>query len=779
MKAPLDSMSSAPSDAPPDSPPQFANISRRGFLVGMSALGGLVLAVGFPGALRAEDKPKYGADGMADGWVDDPLAFVSIGEDGTVTIVVHRSEMGQGVRTSMAMIVADELEADWKRVRVVQAPGDQKRFGNQDTDGSRSTRHFFGPMRRVGAAARTMLETAAAARWNVPVSEVEARNHEVVHRPSGRRLGYGELAYDASKLPVPPRETLRLKDPSQFRYIGKDDVKLIDGPDIVSGKAQYGIDTRLPGMLFAVVARPPVYEGKVVKYDATEALRVPGVVRVVEIESSQPPAQFNPLGGVAVIAQNTSAAIKGREALKIEWEDGPNRGYDSVAYKAMLEELARKPGKVVRNEGDVAAAMARAARRYEAEYYVPHHAHATMEPPAATVRIVDGKCEAWAGIQSPQTARDLIAKRLGMPVENVTVNVTLLGGGFGRKSKPDFMLEAAVLSKAMGGAPVKVTWTREDDLRNSYYHTVSFQHLEAGLDGQGKPIAWLHRTAAPTIMSTFDASAKNQAAFELGMTAINMPFVIPNVRIEDPEVPAQTRIGWFRSVSNIPHAFAVQSFVAELAAAAGQDPKDFLLELLGPPRRIDTRKQGDTWNYGESPERYVVDTGRLRGVVETAAREAGWGKRLPKGGGQGVAVAYSFVTYVAAVVQVAVDDAGELSVPRVDIAVDCGAQINPDRVRSQLEGACIMGLTLATGAEITYKAGRVVQNNYGDYEVLRMAAAPREIRVHMVPGNFDEPLGGVGEPGVPPIAPALCNAIFAATGKRIRSLPIHDQLKTA
>src|SRR2546422_10984901 len=382
--------------------------------------------------------------------------------------------------------------------------------------------------------------------------------------------------------------------------------------------------------------------------------------------------------------------MQGRRALKITWDDGPNASYDSVTYKAALEASARKPGKVVRNDGDFDKAAAGAAKRHQAEYYVPHLAHATMEPPAATARITGGKCEVWGCFQSPQAARDMVAKRLGMSADDVTVHVTLLGGGFGRKSKPDYGIEAAVLSKGVDGKPVKVTWTRDDDLHNGYYHTVSVEHLEAGVDARGKPVAWLHRSVAPTIISTFDPAAKNEAPFALGMAVINVPFAIPNVRIENPEATAHTRIGWFRSVSNIPHAFAVQSFVAELAAAAGRDPKDFLLEVIGPARQVSPETLGDAWNHGESPERYPVDTGRLRRVVETAAREAGWGKQLPKGHGQGVAVAYSFVSYVAAVVEAAVDGNGELSIPRVDMAVDCGAQINPDRVRSQLEGACIM-----------------------------------------------------------------------------------------
>ncbi|MET0329946.1 MAG: xanthine dehydrogenase family protein molybdopterin-binding subunit [Dyella sp.] len=759
----------------------ICNESRRSFLLGFGA-GSLLLAVGGLSfsrtAIGAPDK-QYGGAGMEHGLRDDPHLFVEIAADGSVSILCIRSEMGQGVRTSVAMVIADELGADWSRVKVKQATGDEDRYGNQNTDGSRSLRQSFAALRRAGAAARLMLEQAAATTWGVPLSDVSTGVHEVAHAASGRTLGFGALAVKAAALPAPKPDMLALKNPTEFRYIGKGKTDLIDGGDIVSGSAHYGIDTRLDGMLYAVVARPPVYGDTLASYDASAAEKRPGVVKIMSLDSAALPSGFQPLGGVAVIAQDTWSAIDARQQLKIQWHAGPNTGYDSTAYRAQLEQATQQPGKLIRNDGDVASAWAGTAKRVSATYYIPHLAHASMEPPAAVATVTEGLCEVWTCIQAPQEARTQVAKALGLPLESVTINVTLLGGGFGRKSKPDYVVEAALLSRAMG-KPVKLTWTREDDITNDYFHAVSMEHFEAALDSAGKVTGWLHRSAAPSIASTFAPDTGHEAAGELNQGITDLPFAIPNIRIENPEARAHTRIGWFRSVYNIPHAFGIQSFVAELAHAAGRDHKDFLIELLGPDRQFQPDALVPVGNYGENPTLYPVDTARWKRVIETVANAARWGQPLPKGRGRGIAAHRSFVTYTAVVCEVDVASDGSVSIPRVDIAIDCGPQVNPERVRSQMEGAVIMGIGLAMHGQITFKNGRTEQTNFNAFRVLRMSESPREIHVHLVASdNFEQPLGGVGEPGLPPVAPALANAIFAATGTRIRNLPITGQLGAA
>jgi isoquinoline 1-oxidoreductase beta subunit len=750
----------------------ITNFSRRDLFKGTAVAFGLVLGfhIGFRKLPFAEAAEPLGFE---------PNAFVSIDETGLVTIVASRAEMGTGIKTDLPLVLADELEADWNRVRVVQAQGDPK-YGDQNTDGSRSTWQFFAPMRLAGATARQMLEMAAAQTWNVPLGDCRAQNGFVVHSPSGRKLSFGDLAKLAAALPVPPADQVQLKDRKDWRYIGKPRA-IVDLKDIVRGRATYGIDVVVPGMKYASVERCPVYGGKVKSFDPKDALSVAGVERVVEIPATPMPSGFKPLGGIAVIANNTWSAQQGRERLKIEWDYGPNAGHDSGAYRAELETTAREPGKVVRDEGDVDSALASASRRVSADYFVPHLAHAQMEVPNAVAHWVGGACETWSPTQNPTQVRQTVAEVLGVNETDVTVNVTLLGGGFGRKSKPDYVAEAALLSR-MVGAPIKVTWTREDDIQHDYYHAICAQHLEAGLDQDGRARAWLHRTVFPPIEATFQPNVVYGSGGELGQGVVDMPYDIPNVRCENGTAANHVRIGWYRSVYNIPHAFAVCSFADELAAAAGKDPVEYLRELIGPPRILDLKALGvlvDYPNYGvkqlapQIADQYLIDAARLRGVLDLAVANSNWGRKLPPRQGRGVAVHRSFLSYVAVVAQVAVGNDGQVTIPRLDMAIDCGTIVNPDRVRAQLDGAAIMSIGNALYGNITVKEGRIEQSNYTDYLVPRIDITP-ETHVYFVE-NKHLP-GGVGEPGVPPTAPAICNAIYAATAKRIRALPVDPQL---
>ncbi|HEX3748028.1 MAG TPA: molybdopterin cofactor-binding domain-containing protein [Bryobacteraceae bacterium] len=742
---------------------KIRNCSRRRFLRQSFGAGAFVLGARYlpaPAAAALEDA------------VFRPNVFVGVKSDGTVLIVAHRSEMGTSSRTSVPMILADEMEADWKRVQLEQAIGDAK-YGDQDTDGSHSVRSFFGVMQECGAAARTMLVQAGAAEWGVPAAECKATLHQVVHTPSGKKLGYGDLAAAAARLPVPAKSSLIFKKKSEYRYIGKD-MPIYDLAAITHGTAVFGMDAKVDGMVYASVEHSPVLGGKIKSLDNKDALAVRGVSQTLVLPDFKPPHAFQALGGVAVIADNTWAAFQGRKKLKIAWDPGANGSYTSSEYKKQLQSTARQPGKVVRQVGDVEKGLGGAAKVLEAEYYVPLLAHAAMEPEVAVADFRGGKCTLWAPVQNPQAVQDTVAAALGIDKKDVICNVTLLGGGFGRKSKPDFCAEAAILSKQLG-KPVKVVWTREDDIRFDYYHSVDAMYLKAGLDATGKPAAWLQRTVFPSIDSTFGLGVKYGGAGELGMGFVDWPFDIPNIRAENGEAVNHVRIGWMRSVANIYHAFAICSFADECAHAAGRDPKDYLLELIGPPRIVDLKAQGVAYANMGPIETYPVDAGRLRNVVEIVAEKSGWGKRtLPKGHALGIAAHRSFLTYIATVVEVAIGPGGKISIPRVDTVVDAGMIVNPDRVRSQFEGAAVFGASLALMGSITATNGKIDQSNYHNYPVARIHEAPYETHVHIV--ESDAPPAGVGEPGVPPFAPALCNAIFAATGKRIRELPIGKQL---
>jgi isoquinoline 1-oxidoreductase beta subunit len=583
-------------------------------------------------------------------------------------------------------------------------------------------------------------------------------------------LGYGELAKAASTLPVPKKEDLKFKTKDQWRYIGKGTVSY-DLTDLCTGKAGFGMDAKLDGMVYASIEHSPVFGGKVKSYDEKAPLQVSGVRQVVTIDPFTPPAGFQPLGGVAVIADNTWAAFQGRKKLNVVWESSPHASYNSDSYKKELQQTARTPGKVVRSEGDVDSVFGKGGEVFEADYYVPLLAHASMEPMVALAEYKNGQVITWAPTQNPQEVQNTVSKAVGVSKEKVTCNVTLLGGGFGRKSKPDYVAEAAVLSKKVG-KPVKVVWTRQDDIKFGYYNTVAAMYIKAALDSKGKPTAWLQRSVFPPIGATFDVNTVYGEAGDLQQGWTDIPYALPNLRVENGPAKAHVRIGWLRSVANIYHGFAVQSFSDELAHRAGRDPVDYLLELLGPPRKLDLKAFGYP-NYDGSPDDFPLDIGRLRHVVEMAAEKSNWGKKkLGNGSGMGIAVHRSFLTYVASVVEVEMNDAGDITIPRVDTVVDAGLVANPEATRNQFEGAAVFGTSLARFGEITAKDGVIEQSNFDDYPVARINEAPRQTNVYLV--DNDAPPAGVGEPGVPPFAPALCNAIFAATGKRVRELPLSN-----
>jgi isoquinoline 1-oxidoreductase beta subunit len=735
------------------------NVSRRNFIKGVGiASTSMVIGVQFsPRTFAASSSDEFSPD-----------VFISMDKKGTVTVISHRSEMGQGIRSSLPLLIADEMECDWDRVVVEQAIGDAK-YGSQNTDGSRSVRRFYFRLKQAGAAARTMLQQAAAQVWKVQPEDVTIYNHQAKLNNSDKVLDFAQLGEIAATLPIPDKSKLTLKTEAEHRYVGKENMDNLDGKGIVTGTAIFGFDVEVPNMKYAVIARPPVVFGKVKSLDDSEALKVPGVIKIVTMPPLSPPAVFNMLGGVAVIAENTWAAIEGRKKLKIEWEHGANASYNTRAHEAVFKKALDNPPHVIRNRGDWDNAKSSADKVITQDYVVGGLAHATMEPPAATAIVNDKGVDVWTCTQTPQSAQRSAMGVMKYPKEranDVDIHVTLLGGGFGRKSKPDYIAEAVFLANETK-MPVKVQWTREDEIKHGYYHSPSYQRLSATFDKENNATGWYHSMVNHPIAATFNPNAKQAGSAELGQG--DVPFDLPNIKVLNGESDTFMRIGWVRSVTNINNAFAACSFADEMAFEAGKDPKEYLLQLIGKDQHVDLMKDGFKYgNYGEKPDVYPVDTARLKNVIELVAKKAGWGKKLAKGHGMGIAAHRSFCGYIATVVEVSSNN-GKIKLENITYAVDSGKIINPDRVRSQMEGAAIFSTSIAFYGEITADKGIIEQSNFHDYEMARMSQIPN-IDVHIV--KSEEPPAGVGEPGVPPFAPALCNAIFAATGIRYRRLPL-------
>ena len=745
------------------------NVSRRHFLGATLSTSAFVLAAQvLPRSAFAQDAAVRT---RAQGSPLNPSVYLGIETDGRIYIITHRSEMGTGIRTTLPLVAADELDADWSFVTIEQGLGDTK-YGDQNTDGSRSIRDFYDAFRQAGAAARSMLVQAAAARWKVPASEITIQNSILIHGKSNRRLAFATVVPEAAKLPVPKNEDLKFKNKADLNVVGKER-EIYDLRDITTGKAQFGLDTMRDGMVFASIEHPPVVGASVKSVDDTAARAVKGVQQTITLPAPKPPLMFQTLGGVAVIADNTWAAFKGRKALKIEWnEPANNAGFESGAFKNQLVATVGKPQKVVRNLGNVDAEFAKGGKVIEATYTTPMLAHAAMEPPAAVAEFKNGKVEVWTSTQNPQAAQETVAAALGIDKKDVTCHVTLLGGGFGRKSKPDFAAEAALLSKQLG-KPVKVVWNREDDIRHDFYHAAAAVYHKAVLGPNGLPTALLHRSAFQPIASTFAGDVEYPLPFELDLALTDAPYDVANIRAENGPARANVRIGWFRAVTNNFHFFALGSFMDELAHAAGKDPLEFLLASIGPGKVLDLKAQGVEYsNYGAPYDKYPIDTRRLRKVLEVAGEKSGWAKlKSGNGKGYGIAAHRSFNTYVASVVHVEMDGRGGFRVPRIDQVVDCGMAINPDRVRSQMEGAAVMGVGLARTGEITALNGSIQQSNFDRFQVARMTDAPYQVNVHFVESGALPT--GVGEPGLPPVIAALGNALYAATGKRARELPLN------
>ena len=739
------------------------NVSRRGFLkLASVASGSFVLGMNLP----------LGAAQAAQGSIANHELnfFVSIANDGLVTLVCHRSEMGQGIRTSVPQIIAEELGANWDKITVVQAQGDEK-YGSQNTGGSASIRNHFTSIRQLGAIARDMLEQAAANIWQVDKAQVKAENHAVIHIKTGQKISFAELASHAAKLEPPKAETVKLKAISDFSLIGKD-VKLTDLDEIVAGQAQYAQDIQFPDMLIATIIRPPVVGGKVLSFDATEAKKVKGVFDVIALKPRSIPVTTNPLSGVAVLANNTWSALEGRKKLKIKWDLGEKQNHNSDEFKAELLEKVSKKGEHVAAKGDVYAHQFDEEKTVEASYSIPYIHHAPMETPAATAIVTDEKCTIWAGTQAPQWARNKAAQELGIKKEDIAkveVNQTLMGGAFGRKSKSDFIVEAVELAKATK-RPVKVIWSREDDIQHGYYHSISANYHKAELTKDGSADFWLSRNAYPPISWLWNPDAKTPSDFMLGLGFADIPFELNNLSIEKHEADSFVRPGWVRSVACINNGFALGSFVDELAVKAKIPTQQMWLNLLGSDRFVDPADYGYKHaNYELDIKEHPLDTKRMKHLITLISEKANVNEKLPKNQGWGISFLRSFGSFVAAATKVEVVN-NKVTVLSMHTAVDCGIVVTPDRVKAQMEGAMIFGLSIALMGDISVKDGQVEQSNFHDHPVTRINQVP-ELHVHIV--ESDAPPGGIGEPGVPPVAPSITNAIFHASNTRIRNLPVN------